>query len=330
MVLRAAVRRPRRLPHRRPGRDAADALRPARGRERAGGRLPHRVLRHEVRHVLPGRVHRHHADLGADRRRCSSAAGSGPWLPPIVWFLLKTLALHLPLHPAAGVAAAAAVRPADGLRLEGHAAAGAAEPAGHRAPSGRLRRHADVWPVEAEAAMPWQLVAECDEADRMLVHAEKLWRSSCTLSPAGDGPVPGAEALPAAAVARADHPLARPRRRGALRGLLPLRRRLPGGLHRPAGDRGRARPALPGVLPHQLLALHLLRLLRGGLPDLRHPAHARLRDERVRPRRAWSTRRRTCSSPGRASTTATTSTASPGWRSRARTRAKARQRRTSA
>ena len=41
------------------------------------------------------------------------------------------------------------------------------------------------------------------------------------------------------------------------------------------------RPALPGVLPHQLLALHLLRLLRGGLPDLRHPAHAGLRDERV-------------------------------------------------
>ena len=46
-------------------------------------------------------------------------------------------------------------------------------------------------------------------------------------------------------------------------------------------DRGRA--ALPGVLPHQFLALHLLRLLRGGLPDLRHPAHARLRDERVQP-----------------------------------------------
>ena len=34
--------------------------------------------------------------------------------------------------------------------------------------------------------------------------------------------------------------------------------------------------------------------LRGGLPDLRHPAHAGLRDERVPPARTWSTRRRTC------------------------------------
>jgi hypothetical protein len=32
----------------------------------------------------------------------------------------------------------------------------------------------------------------------------------------------------------------------------------------------------------QLLTLHLLRLLRGCLPDLRDPAHARFRDERVR------------------------------------------------
>ena len=35
------------------------------------------------------------------------------------------------------------------------------------------------------------------------------------------------------------------------------------------------RAALSGVVPHQLLALHLLRLLRGGVPHLRHPAHAR-------------------------------------------------------
>ena len=45
---------------------------------------------------------------------------------------------------------------------------------------------------------------------------------------------------------------------------------------------GRARAPLPGVVPHQLLALHLLRLLRGRMPHLRHPAHARRGDERVR------------------------------------------------
>ncbi|MDF5922654.1 4Fe-4S binding protein [Pseudomonas aeruginosa] len=35
------------------------------------------------------------------------------------------------------------------------------------------------------------------------------------------------------------------------------------------------------VLPHQLLALHLLRPVRGSLPDHRDPAHPGLRDGRV-------------------------------------------------
>ena len=50
------------LPDRRLRRDQPAALRPARGRERAGRRLPHRVLVDEVRHVLHGRVrgHDHH------------------------------------------------------------------------------------------------------------------------------------------------------------------------------------------------------------------------------------------------------------------------------
>ena len=69
---------------------------------------------------------------------------------------------------------------------------------------------------------------------------------------------------------------------GALRGVLPVFGGLPGGLHRAAGDGGRKRPTLPGILPDQFLALHLLRVLRGGLPDLRHPAHAGFRDGRVR------------------------------------------------
>ncbi len=127
-----------------------------------------------------------------------------------------------------------------------------------------------------------------------------------------------------AALARAHRAHPRPRRRGALRGLLPVRGGLPGGLHRAAGDRGRARPALSGVLPHQLLALHLLRLLRGGLPDLRDPAHAGLRDGRVRApesglREGGPADRRT----GQVSRT-TISTASRGSPSAARTRARPR------
>ena len=42
-----------------------------------------------------------------------------------------------------------------------------------------------------------------------------------------------------------------------------------------------ARQTLSGILPHKFLTLHLLRLLRRSVPDVRHPAHARLRDGRV-------------------------------------------------
>ena len=47
------------------GRDQPCAVRPPRGRGRAGRRLPHRVLVAEVRAVLPGRVHQHGDGLGA-------------------------------------------------------------------------------------------------------------------------------------------------------------------------------------------------------------------------------------------------------------------------
>ena len=46
-------------------RDQPRAVRPPRGRGRAGRRLPHRVLLAEVRAVLPGRVHQHGHRLGA-------------------------------------------------------------------------------------------------------------------------------------------------------------------------------------------------------------------------------------------------------------------------
>ena len=43
----------------------------------------------------------------------------GPWLPGVVWFLIKTLHLHHLLHPRARHVPAAALRPAHGARLEG-------------------------------------------------------------------------------------------------------------------------------------------------------------------------------------------------------------------
>ena len=60
-------------------RDQPGAVRPARGRGRAGRRLPHRVLLAEVRAVLPRRVHQHGHRLGAGDhavpRRLARAAG---------------------------------------------------------------------------------------------------------------------------------------------------------------------------------------------------------------------------------------------------------------
>ena len=68
-----------------------------------------------------------------------------------------------------------------------------------------------------------------------------------------------------------------------MRGLLPVCRRLPGGLHRLAGDSRLNRAEVFGLFPDQFLAMHLLRLLRGSLPDLRHPVDAGFRDGRVQP-----------------------------------------------
>ena len=91
----------------------------------------------------------------------------------------------------------------------------------------------------------------------------------------GDDSVSRTEALSAAALARPHHPVARPRRRRALRGCYLCAVACPVGciaLQATEDEHGRW---YPGVLPDQLLALHLLRPLRGSLPDLRDPAHAR-------------------------------------------------------
>ena len=80
-------------------------------------------------------------------------------------------------------------------------------------------------------------------------------------------------------------------RAGEVRRLLAVRRRLPGRLHprrrrrEHAREPGERRRALRRGLRDQPLALHLLRLLRGGVPVRRDHDGARLRDVRLQPLR---------------------------------------------
>jgi NADH-quinone oxidoreductase subunit H len=112
------------------GRDQPAAVRPARGRGRAGRRVPHRVLLAAVRALLPRRVRQHAHRLRASPPRSSSAAGGRSWpltlwsgantgWYPILWFLAKVVALRVRLHLAARLAAPGPLRPAHGPRLEG-------------------------------------------------------------------------------------------------------------------------------------------------------------------------------------------------------------------
>ena len=97
------------LLHRGTGRDPSAALRSARGRGRAGGGFPLRVLGDEVRHVLRRRVHRRHRDLGHDGnavlRRLAGAGASGYRV-----VCAEAAVLHSGVHHAAGGIAPAAVR----------------------------------------------------------------------------------------------------------------------------------------------------------------------------------------------------------------------------
>ena len=101
----------------------------ARGRGRAGRRLPHRVLQPEVRAVLPGRVHQHGHGLGAGDhavpRRLARAVLDRPRVVRCELRLLAVPVVHgqgavlrLHLHLAARHAASDALRPVHGLRLE--------------------------------------------------------------------------------------------------------------------------------------------------------------------------------------------------------------------
>ena len=122
------------LPHlrdRRRRRDQPGAVRPARGRVRAGRRIPHRVLVVQVRAVLPGRVHQHGHRLGArhdavPRRLAGSVAALAVGrreLRLVADALVhgQGRAVHLRLRLAARHAAAPALRPVHAARLEGAA-----------------------------------------------------------------------------------------------------------------------------------------------------------------------------------------------------------------
>ena len=111
------------------GGDQPRALRPPRGRGRAGRRLPHRVQLAEVRAVLPRRVHQHGDGLGprdhaVPRRLARPVADQhlggrqrGLLAVPVVHG--QGPRLHLLLHLAARQPAPAALRPVHGVRLEG-------------------------------------------------------------------------------------------------------------------------------------------------------------------------------------------------------------------
>src|SRR5262249_47996649 len=115
-------------------RDQPRALRPARGRSRAGGGLPHRVLEHEVVVLLPRRVHEHPGDL-LDRGhpvpgRLERPVAARPL--PIRLVPAQSAGAGVRVHLGALDIPAAALRPAYGLRLEGAAPGVAAQHRRHR------------------------------------------------------------------------------------------------------------------------------------------------------------------------------------------------------
>ena len=135
LVRDPAVRRLRDLPARRDRRDRARAVRPPRGRAGARRRVPHRVRRHALRALLDVRVHQPDHALGArgdalPRRLARAVAARADLVPA------QALPAALPLHLDAHHAAAAPLRPAHALRLEGAAARGHRQRGRHRGPGG--------------------------------------------------------------------------------------------------------------------------------------------------------------------------------------------------
>src|SRR3954453_10220117 len=111
------------------------------------------------------------------------------------------------------------------------------------------------------------------------------------LQEADHAAVPGVQAAGLPALPRPPSPLAARERAGEVRGLLPLRGRLPGRLHpgrrrrEHAGQPRLGRRALRADLRDQPQPLHLLRLLRARVPVRRDHARQRVRDLGAQPRR---------------------------------------------
>ncbi|PRD38370.1 UNVERIFIED_CONTAM: nuoH [Trichonephila clavipes] len=277
VVHRSAVPRLLHLPGRRRRGHPPPPVRPAGSGTGTGRRLPHRVFRPEVGHVLRRRIRRRGGDLRAhgDALPGWLAAAADPVPGGSAGVLLvrrQDRLLHHVLRAYSRLADASALRRGDDFRLDGLPAADAAEPAGDRG------HH----PAHRTAA----LRDSRDDTERYpdrRVHPVAQHRHGvlARLPQARHPAVSGGADLRAAALPRPHRVDPRPGRRRALRGLQPVRRGLSGRLHLAAEDRGRGRPLVSGVLPHQLLALHLLRHVRRGLPDHGHPAHAGLRAGRL-------------------------------------------------
>ena len=117
--------------------DQPDAVRPPRGRRRAGPGVPDGVRRHRFGSFLLAEYLEVFVVSGiAVAFFLGGWMGPGPgWLDPI-WMLAEDLCPARRLHLGAGDGAAAPLRPADEPRLEGAAAAGDAQRPGHRGPGG--------------------------------------------------------------------------------------------------------------------------------------------------------------------------------------------------
>ena len=275
-------------------RDQPRAVRPPRGRGRAGRRLPHRVLLAEVRALLPRRVHQHgHRVRAGDHavpRRLARAldrpgvGGRQRGLRPGHLVLRQGAGLRLLLHLAARLAAATALRPVHELRLE------VAHP--DLAGLDRRRRHAPGRQARRRLRQPRRADRDRDRPGGprpAVLRRESDWTEEAVAASEDVRAPPG---LPDAAHARR-WPGARCRRTAHLRHLYPA---VHGG-GETDGRQARAEVAQGAVLgPGRRVRRHLPH----DVPEGRHRA-VPLRED--------------CP-PRRASTAGTSSTAGPtGWRS---------------
>ena len=183
----------------------------------------------------------------------------GPILPRVRLVLRQDLHPDRLLRAAEGIAPQAALRSVDGAGVEDHAARGSAQSGGHRRrPAGygvgnaMLSALRSIWLVFLHMFRKRDTIQYPDE--KPYLPPRFKGRIVLTRDPDGDERCVAcylcSAACPVDCIA----------------------------LQKAAASR---RPALPGLVQDQLLSLHLLRVLRGGVSDLRDPAHPGLLHERV-------------------------------------------------